>query len=189
MNVRLIRLPTPSVTTGTVTEGSMTGNIIRMPKRDKNSCHWKQWFAVADLPFPHGGSYIQTWCKTFIPNLLAWAGSRDDPFGANSQVHLEVTKIWEHVFPHIQLKETNMDILIYVVCSIYQWTSSKFWFLSSLKMHLITGAAASGKLAMTLLPNFLIKILGHWIMQSFVLHLFQTLWNRCILSTNIQRRV
>lgn len=119
MNVRLVRLPTPSVTTGTVTEGSMTGDIIRVPRRDKNSRRQKQRFAVADLPFPRGGSYIQTWRKTFIPNLLAWAGSQDDPFGTNGQVHLEVTKIWERVFPDIHLRDTDLDILIYVVCRIY----------------------------------------------------------------------
>ncbi|KAF8494348.1 hypothetical protein F5888DRAFT_1908221 [Russula emetica] len=56
----------------------------------------------------------QTWRRVFIPNLLAWAGSQDDPFGANAGVHSEVTGIWKHVFPSIPLKDADMDILVYV---------------------------------------------------------------------------
>jgi hypothetical protein len=121
MHVRLVKLTTPSATTST--EGSLTGDIVRVPRRDKNSRRRKQRYTVADLPFPRGGKYTQIWRKTFVPNLLAWAGSRDDPFGANGRLHTEVANIWERVFPSIGLKDTDMDILIYVVCS-YPSTSS-----------------------------------------------------------------
>jgi hypothetical protein len=121
MHVRLVKLTTLSATTST--EGSLTGDIIRVPRCDKNSRCRKQRYTVADLPFPRGGKYTQIWRKTFVPNLLAWAGSRDDPFGANGRLHTEVANIWERVFPSIGLKDTDMDILIYVVCS-YPSTSS-----------------------------------------------------------------
>ena|SRR6267154_6215122 len=118
MQVRLAsgKLTTPSAATSI--EGSLTGDIIHVPRRrDKNCHHRKQRYTVADLPFPRGGRYTQIWHKVFVPNLLAWAGSQDDPFGSNGQVHTEVTNIWKHVFPSIPLKDTDMDILIYVVCS------------------------------------------------------------------------
>jgi len=121
MHVRLVKLTEPSATTST--EGSLTGDIIRVPRRDKNSRR-KQRYTVADLPFPRGGRYTQIWRKVFVPNLLAWAGSQDDPFGANGQVHTEVTNIWKRVFPSILLKDTDLDILIYVVCR-YPSMSSK----------------------------------------------------------------
>lgn len=114
MQVKLVKLTTPSAATST--EGSMTGDIVRVPRRDKNPCRRKQRYTVADLPFPRGGRYTQIWRKVFVPNLLAWAGSQDDPFGANGQVHTEVTNIWKRVFPNIQLKDTDMNILVYVVC-------------------------------------------------------------------------
>jgi hypothetical protein len=95
----------------------MTGDIIRVPKKDKNCRRRKQRYTVADLPFPRGGKFPQIWRKVFVPNLLAWAGSQDDPFGTNGQVNTEVTNIWKRVFPSIPLKDTDTNILIYVVCS------------------------------------------------------------------------
>jgi hypothetical protein len=93
----------------------MTGDIIRVPRHDKNARQRKQRYTIADLPFPRGGKYNQVWRKVFIPKLLAWAGSQDDPFGANARVHVESANIWKQVFPNIVLKETDEDILTYVV--------------------------------------------------------------------------
>jgi hypothetical protein len=95
----------------------MTGDIVRVRKYDKGCRRRKQRYTVSDLPFPRGGRYTQTWRKVFVPNLLAWAGSQDDPFGTNGQVHLEATKIWNRVFTDVPLKDADKDILIYVVCS------------------------------------------------------------------------
>jgi hypothetical protein len=119
MHVRLVNLTTPLATTATTTNmgDSITGNIIHMYKYNKGCHHRKQKYTVSDLPFPHGGRYTQTWHKVFVPNLLAWAGSQDDLFGTNGQVHLEATKIWNHVFTDVPLKDADKDILIYVVCS------------------------------------------------------------------------
>lgn len=100
----------------TSTDGSLTSDIIYVPRHDKNGCHWKQRYTIADLPFPHGRKYTQYWRKIFVPNLLAWAESQDDPFGANAQVHMEAANIWKCVFPDIVLKEMDIDILTYVVC-------------------------------------------------------------------------
>jgi hypothetical protein len=114
MQVRLTKLTT-ATPPPTSTDGSLTGDIIRVPRHDKNGRHRKQRYTIADLPFPRGGKYTQYWRKIFVPNLLAWAGSQDDPFGANARVHLELANIWKRVFPDITLKETDMDILTYVV--------------------------------------------------------------------------
>lgn len=113
MQVRLTKLTAAPATTST--DGSLTGDIIRVPKRDKNSRHQKQRYTVADLPFPRGGRFTQIWRKVFVPNLLAWAGSQDNPFGINGQVSVEAAEIWKRVFPDIMLRETDRDILTYVV--------------------------------------------------------------------------
>jgi hypothetical protein len=113
MQVRLTKLTTAPATNST--DGSMTGDIIRVPKRDKNSRHRKQRHTVADLPFPRGGKYTQIWRKVFVPNLLAWAGSQDDPFGVNARVSVEAAKIWKRIFPDIELRDVDENILTYVV--------------------------------------------------------------------------
>jgi hypothetical protein len=81
-----------------------------MPKPER-----RPRYAVGDLPFPHGGRHNQVWRKAFMPCLLAWAGSQDDPFGANSQMDSEIELIWQRIYPAIELDNQNFDILQNVV--------------------------------------------------------------------------
>jgi hypothetical protein len=72
------------------------------------------------LPFPSSSFEItqiqrNTWRTQFVPSLLDWAGSCDDPFGTNSQMDDVVKSIWKKVFPHITLQEQGTIIVLRVV--------------------------------------------------------------------------
>ena len=54
-----------------------------------------QKYMVSDLPFPGGKTHY--WHKYFVPCLVAWAGSQDDPFGTNNGVRTEAVCIWGRV--------------------------------------------------------------------------------------------
>lgn len=82
----------------------------QMPKRSR-----RPRYTVADLPFPRGGKDAQTWRRLFVPSLLAWAGSQDDPFGTNSQMDTEIDTIWQHIYPAIALNDATHEILQNVV--------------------------------------------------------------------------
>jgi hypothetical protein len=68
---------------------------------------------VSDLPFP--GGRTQYWRKNFVPPLIAWAGSQQDPFGTNGKVASEAALIWNRVLPHITLEPKHAEILTGVV--------------------------------------------------------------------------
>jgi hypothetical protein len=99
---------TPAHIAATVSTG--VGNALPKPK-----CVRKQRYTTADLPFPRGGRHIQIWRKVFVPTLLAWAGSQEDPFGTNGQMGGEIEKIWKQIYPTITLDETNYEALQNVV--------------------------------------------------------------------------
>ncbi|KAI9455129.1 hypothetical protein F5148DRAFT_1377533 [Russula earlei] len=66
-----------------------------------------------DLPLQHGSVDNQTWRKVFIPLLLAWAGSLEDPFSVNSQIHSEAAKLWARVFSE-QLSQEDLSTVMRV---------------------------------------------------------------------------
>jgi hypothetical protein len=53
----------------------------------------KREFGISDLPFVHWDVDSRKWRVSFIPLLLAWAGTQRDPFGTNSQMADEVTTL------------------------------------------------------------------------------------------------
>ena len=77
----------------------------------------KKKYGVTDLPFTHWDTDSRKWRTSFIPSLLAWAGTQVDPFGTNSQMAEEVTALWEHVYPVIVLNDERTSIVLSVVCT------------------------------------------------------------------------
>jgi hypothetical protein len=84
-------------------------------------------YTQADLPFPPSTEAIRSgrtlWRTHFVPSLLDWAGSCDDPFGTNSRMEGAVTTIWKRVYPHIVLGDESMAVVLHVVCApiILHW--------------------------------------------------------------------
>jgi len=62
---------------------------------------------TSDLPLPPGPEYQLKWGKVFLPQLYAWAGSTNDPFGANGKMADEVEIIWDRVFPDVVLEDAE----------------------------------------------------------------------------------
>ena len=90
----------------------MTGDIIHMPKCTP-SATWKQCYKVSHLPLPPGAS--QSWKNTFIPPLLAWARSQENPWGLSDFLRAEVVHIWDRVYPQYPLREADIHIVVKVV--------------------------------------------------------------------------
>src|SRR6267142_77325 len=81
-------------------------------------CH-RVRYNTSHLPFPNS-SYYNKWRCHFVPTLLAWTGSQEDPFGANSQMarDSEITTIWTWVFPDLEeLDGKTIPIVHSVVCA------------------------------------------------------------------------
>jgi hypothetical protein len=97
-------MPPSSSTTISTARSSWTGDIVRECKQDAGTR-----VRLDDLPFGQGGG--RRWRQVYIPHLIAWAGSQDDPFAVNHSVHEEMINIWEWVFPAFQLRESNVDNL------------------------------------------------------------------------------
>src|SRR6266851_8620717 len=110
MHVVAHRVAPPSTTPSTA--GSMTGDIIHMPKRTPGTAR-KQRYKVSHLPLPPGVS--QSWKSIFIPPLLAWAGSQENPWGLSDFLRAEVVNIWGRVYPQYPLRETDIHIMVKVV--------------------------------------------------------------------------
>ena len=110
MRVVAHRVAPPS--TAPSTAGSMTGDIIRIPKHIPSTVR-KQRYQVSHLPLPPGVS--QSWKNVFIPPLLAWAGSQENPWGLTDILRAEVVHIWGYVYPEYPLIEADIHIVIKVV--------------------------------------------------------------------------
>ena len=76
----------------------------------------KRKFGISDLPFVHWDMDSRKWRLSFVPSLLAWAGTQCDPFGTNSQMSDEVTMLWERIYPAIILDDTRTSVILSVVC-------------------------------------------------------------------------
>jgi hypothetical protein len=86
-----------------------------LPEGDRKRSSKKR-YTVADLPFSGGSKDIHIWRKTFIPLLIAWAGTQEDPFGTNCQMEGEIMDAWKHAFPYIILDVArDYEILLNVV--------------------------------------------------------------------------
>ncbi|KAI0298439.1 hypothetical protein B0F90DRAFT_1669029 [Multifurca ochricompacta] len=67
---------------------------------------------------------MNTGRKVFIPAFLSWAGSIEDPFGANDQVEGIIREIWCVAYPDIPLGPEEMDITLGVVNNLLNnWRS------------------------------------------------------------------
>ena len=75
----------------------------------------KKKFGISDLPFTHWDKDSRKWRVSFVPLLLAWAGTQPDPFGTNSQMADEITTLWQHVYPAIVLNDTRLSVILSVV--------------------------------------------------------------------------
>jgi hypothetical protein len=75
----------------------------------------KKRLGVSDLPFADWNVDSRNWRTQFLPSLLAWAGTQRDPFGTKSQMHDEVTAIWERIFPAIVLDDARKLSVLRVV--------------------------------------------------------------------------
>lgn len=82
-----------------------------LPEGDRKRSR-RQRYTVADLPFPGGSKDLQVWRKTFIPLLLVWAGTQEDPFGTNCQMEVAIMGAWTHAFPSIALEPNSQELEI-----------------------------------------------------------------------------
>ncbi|KAH9023299.1 hypothetical protein EDB85DRAFT_2151262 [Lactarius pseudohatsudake] len=98
----------------------------------------KQRYLVVDLPFSRGSKDLQVWRKSFVPSLLAWAGTQQDPFGANCQMEREVVNLWERTFPSIALDQPSDREIVLSVCDsiLNNWRSdigkAAYWIVKVL---------------------------------------------------------
>ncbi|KAI0302879.1 hypothetical protein B0F90DRAFT_179304 [Multifurca ochricompacta] len=96
-------------TTTQATVGTENGSKNTNLKRHRGR------YSMADMPFSRGSAHTKRWRKVFIPALLSWAGSIEDPFGANGQVEGIIREIWCVAYPDIPLGPKEMDITLGVV--------------------------------------------------------------------------
>ena len=75
----------------------------------------KLYPTTSDLPLPSGSRYHLKWTKEYLPQLYSWAGSINDPFGANGKMAVEVEVIWERTFPDIVLEVADIPTVLRVV--------------------------------------------------------------------------
>ncbi|KAI0293133.1 hypothetical protein B0F90DRAFT_1822345 [Multifurca ochricompacta] len=93
--------------------------------QDANPKCPRRRYLVTDLPFPHGSAHRRVWRKTFVPTLIMWAGSIEDPFGANNRVEGIIKDIWCLVYPDIPLGPKEMQITLGVIDNVLNnWRSN-----------------------------------------------------------------
>lgn len=83
-------------------------------------------FNNAHLPFPSNRTQadLKIWRDSVIPAVVDWAGSLDEPFGANAHPDFKsvVTESWNESFPELEINEAVyyvVSILIFVNLLIY----------------------------------------------------------------------
>lgn len=108
MNMNLVMAPALSTQMGNSNATDRRGRTRKLNARTKN------------LPLPPDPEYFAKWGKVFVPQLYAWAGSTNDPFGANGKMASEVEVIWKRVFPDVDIDETDQYVVLKVVRVISQ---------------------------------------------------------------------
>ncbi|KAH8979761.1 hypothetical protein EDB92DRAFT_2118630 [Lactarius akahatsu] len=79
---------------------------------------------LADLPLPRTGRYLQNWRKKFVPLLISWAGSQEDPFGTNGRIDGAIKSVWGRVYPDLVVDDEEMDIIVILAeNSLNNWRS------------------------------------------------------------------
>ena len=96
---------------------------------------------LMDLPLPRGGRYLQIWRKKFVPLLISWAGSQEDPFGTNGLIEGTVSSLWKRVYPDIDLEDTDTNIVVNVVWLLNSEFHTQFEVLIRQRTLSTTGAA------------------------------------------------
>jgi len=83
--------------------------------KDRRGCTCKLNLTTQDLPLPPDPEYFGKWGKVYLPQLYAWAGSTNDPFGANGKMAGEVEVIWKRVFPDVDVDKMDQYVILKVV--------------------------------------------------------------------------
>ena len=107
MNMKLVMAPASSTQMGNSKVTDRRGRTRKLNPKTQN------------LPLPPDPEYFAKWGKVFVPQLYAWAGSTNDPFGANAKMAGEVEVIWKHVFPDVDIDETDRYVVLKVVRVIF----------------------------------------------------------------------
>lgn len=126
MKIRLLKLqnPSSSLAASAGSTATRSRNVDGMPSRyiprvpEQRFRSLKQKYKLADLPLPEDAAYFETWRKTFMPSLLAWAGAHGDPFRISSELYTAVPHIWERVFPRLPLLDCDLLTVVKVVSRI-----------------------------------------------------------------------
>lgn len=75
----------------------------------------KQRWTQNHLPFPGGQprvNCLRIWRNQFAFTLIAWAGGRDDTFGANQNVGEAIDKIWPILYSQLALDDAGRTAVI-----------------------------------------------------------------------------
>ena len=73
---------------------------------------WKQNWTNRDLPFTGSGNHLGTWQQQFIPLLIDWSATLEEPFGSNNYQDFKPTikKIWKKVFNYLPALLDNGNV-------------------------------------------------------------------------------
>ena len=89
-----------------------TGSIDHRQKRHTR----KQRPTINSLPLLKTGDHLNKWRRLFMPSLVKWAGSIEDPFSANRKMDETVINLWNSIYDDIPLNDENtVKVVINVV--------------------------------------------------------------------------
>jgi len=103
MGMKLVAMPASSTQMGNSKAKDRRGRTCKLNP------------TTQDLPLPLDPEYFGKWGKVYLPQLYAWAGSTDDPFGANGKMAGEVKVIWKRVFPDVDIDKMDQYVILKVV--------------------------------------------------------------------------
>jgi hypothetical protein len=72
-----------------------------------------------------------------MPQLYAWAGSTDNPFGANAKMASEVEVIWKHIFPDVDVNEMD-QYMVLKVASVIFWAVKGLYNSGMFRLELLS---------------------------------------------------
>ena len=81
---------------------------------------------IQDLPLPKNGRHLQIWYTRFVPLLISWAGTQEDPFGTTGRIDGTVQSLWERVFPDLVINNVEMMIVIIMVSLYYEFDPVRY---------------------------------------------------------------
>ena len=87
------------------------GQTSTKPTRERGQRNYK----LSDLPFPPGtgSTNIKQWSKEFMPSLIDWAASLNDPFASNSHpgIATAVKENWDQIWLELADRHDHPAIL------------------------------------------------------------------------------